>query len=101
SVSTTDELFPHLDRKALLSNGTAIATLIYFGPRLNERLEFLREITSSLECYMAATLVNGLIVARVAAKQSSDLKFALRSCLQQFGPEVGSGPFRIPKMWTC
>jgi len=97
----TDEIFPHLDRKALLSNCNAIATLIYFGPRLNERLEFLREITSSLECYMAATLVNGLIVARFAAKQSSDLKFALRSCLQQFRPEVGSGPFRVPKMWTC
>jgi len=47
------------------------------------------------------TLVGGLIVTRFAAKQSSDLKLALRSFLQQFGPELGSGPFREPKMWSC
>jgi urease accessory protein len=95
------EIFPHLKRKALLSDCNAIATLIYFGPRLNERLEFLREIISSLRCYRAATLVNGLIVVRFAAQESSDLKRALRSFLAQFGPNPGSGPFQVPKMWSC
>ena len=97
----TDEIFPHLNRKALLSNCNAIATLIYFGPNLDKRLEFLHEILPPLECDCAATMVSGLIVARFAAKRSSDLKLALRSFLQQFGPEVGSGPFRVPKMWSC
>ncbi len=101
SFRITDEIFPHLNRKALLSDSNAIATLIYFGPRLNERLEFLREIISSLECSRAATLVNGLIVVRFAAPQGSDLKRVLRSFLEQFGAEVGSGPFRVPKMWSC
>ena len=32
SFRVTDEMFPHLHRKALLSNCKAIATLIYFGP---------------------------------------------------------------------
>jgi len=101
SFRITDEIFPHLDRKALLSNCKAIATLIYSGPQLDRRLEFLREIIASLGCNCAATLVSGLIVVRFAAKESSDLKLALRSFLQQFELEVGSGPFRVPKMWSC
>jgi len=101
SFRITDEIFPHLHRKALLSDCHAIATLIYFGPHLDKRLEFLREIIPSLGCNCAATLVSGLIVVRFAAKESSDLKLALRSFLQQFGPELGSGPFRVPKMWSC
>ena len=101
SFRISDEIFPHLNRKALLSNYNAIATLTYFGPCLDKRLDFLREIIPSLGCNCAATLVNGLIVVRFAAKESSDLKLALRSFLQQFGPELGSGPFRVPKMWSC
>jgi urease accessory protein len=101
SFRITDEIFPHLRRKALLSDCHAIATLIYFGPHLDRRLDFLREIIPSLGCNCAATLVSGLIVVRFAAKESSDLKLALRSFLQQFGPELGSGPFQVPKMWSC
>jgi urease accessory protein len=101
SFRISDGIFPHLNRKALLANCNAIATLIYFGPDLDKRLDFLREIIPSLGCNCAATLVSGLIVVRFAAKESSDLKLALRSFLQQFGPELGSGPFQVPKMWSC
>jgi urease accessory protein len=101
SFCISDEIFPHLKRKSLLSDCTAIATLVYFGPRLNERLEFLRDLVSSLDCYGAATLVSGLIVIRFAAKQSCDLKRTLSTFLQQFGPELGAWPFRVPKMWSC
>jgi urease accessory protein len=101
SLRITDGTFVHLSRKALLSSCNAIATLIYFGPDLEKRLDFLRQIISCLGCECAVTLVSGLIVARFAANQSSDLKLALRSFLQQFEPEVGSGPFRVPKMWSC
>jgi len=97
----SDEIFVHLKRKALLSDFKSIATLVYFGPDPDRRLELLREILSSLGCDCAATSVAGLIVARFAAKQSSDLKLALRSLLQQVEPELGSGPFRVPKMWLC
>lgn len=101
SFRITDDIFPHLHRKALLSDCRAIATMIYFGPHLEKRLEFLREIIPFLGCNCAATLVSGLIIVRFAAKESSDLKLALRSFLQQFGAELGSGPFQVPKMWSC
>ena len=101
SFRATDKIFHHLRRKALLSNYKSIATLIYFGPRLDRRLEFLRDIAPSLKCYCTATSVGGLIIVRLAAKTASDLKLALRSFLQQFSRELGPGPFRVPKMWSC
>jgi urease accessory protein len=97
----TNEIFPHLCRKALLSECKAIATLLYFGPNLEITLEILRGLTPSLGCQCAATLVSGLIVVRFAARTSSDLRLALRTVLQLFGRELGPGPFRVPKMWSC
>ncbi len=102
SFRATDEMFPHLHRRALLSNCKAVGTLIFFGPYLDARLEFLRGIAPSLECHCAATLIGGLIIVRFAAKKgSSDLRPALRGFLQQFSRELGPGPFRVPKMWSC
>lgn len=97
----TDEVFPYLHRKALLSDCNAFATLIYFGPDLGTRLELLRNVASSTECHCAPTSVNGLIIVRFAASDSFDLRVALRSFLQQFSEERGRGPFRVPKMWSC
>ena len=97
----TDEIFPLLHRKALLSNYKAVGTLVYFGPHLQARLDFLRETASSLECECAATLVGGLIIVRFAAKASYDLRRALHRLLLQFSRELGPGPFRVPKMWSC
>jgi urease accessory protein len=101
SFRVTDEVFPHLHRKALLSNCKAVATLIYFGPHLDARIEYLRDIAASLECDCAATSVAGLIIMRFAAKASYDLRLALRNFLQQFSRELRPGPFRVPKMWLC
>jgi urease accessory protein len=96
-----DEMFPHLHRNALLANCKAIGTLIYFGPYLDARLEVFRDITRSLECYCAATSIDGLIIARFAAEAAFDLRFALRGFLQQLSQDLGPGPFRVPKMWSC
>jgi urease accessory protein len=96
----TDETFQHVHRKALLSKCKAIATLIYCGPDLDARLEFLREVASSLECDCAATSLSGLIIVRFASRISSDLRLALLAFLQRFGQELGPGPFVVPKMWS-
>jgi urease accessory protein len=101
SFRITEEMFPHLHRKALLSNCKAFGTLIYFGPCLATRLEFLRDIAPSLECHCAATSVGGLVVVRFAAEVASDLRLGLRNFLQQLSLELGPGPFRVPKMWSC
>ncbi|HYT23231.1 MAG TPA: urease accessory protein UreD, partial [Candidatus Polarisedimenticolia bacterium] len=72
SYRATDDVCPHLSRKALLWDSTALATLLYFGPDLEERLQFVRDLASSLECQCAATLVGGVMVVRFAAKVSCD-----------------------------
>ena len=84
SFRATDETFPHLHRKALLSNCKAVGTLIYFGPDLDARLEFLRDIARSLQCHCAATSVGGLIVVRFAAK----LVLRLEARLAQLSPAI-------------
>ena len=101
SFRVTDEVFPHVHRKALLSNCKAVATLIYFGPHLDARLEYLRAIAAPLECHCAATSVAGLVIVRFAAKASYDLRLALRNFLQQFSRELKPGPFSVPKIWLC
>jgi urease accessory protein len=101
SLRATTEMFPHLQRKALFSNCKAVGTLIYFGPHLDTRLKFLRDIAPSLVCHCAATSVGGVIIVRFAATVPSDLRLALHSFLQQFSRELGPGPFRVPKMWSC
>ncbi|HEY2530820.1 MAG TPA: urease accessory protein UreD [Xanthobacteraceae bacterium] len=97
----TDEIFAHLHRKALLANCKALATLIYFGPNLDSRLELFRDFARLLDCRCAATSVSGLIIVRLAANTSADLRRDLRGFLQQFSRELGPGPFRVPKMWSC
>jgi urease accessory protein len=101
SFRVTDDVFPHLCRKSLLSDCTAIATLVYFGSAPGERLELMRDLVSSLECQCAATLVGGLMVVRFAARTSYDLRIAMRTVLQRFGNEFAHGPFHVPKMWSC
>ena len=97
----TDEVFPHLSRKALLWDSTALATLLYFGPGLEERLQSIRDQAVSFDCHCGATLVGGMVVARLAARSSFELKTALRNLLQELDKELAPGPFRVPKMWSC
>jgi urease accessory protein len=97
----TDDVFPRLRTRALLSDCKAIGTLIYFGSAPQRRLEFFRDVTPSLGCRCAATAVAGLVIARLVTEASGDLRVALRSFLQQFSQGFGPGPFRVPKMWSC
>jgi urease accessory protein len=97
----TDDMFSHLHRTALLSDCKAIGTLIYFGPQVDARLEGLREMALRSGCQCAATLVAGLVIMRFAARLSSDFRWAVRGALQQFSRELGGGPFRVPRMWSC
>jgi len=97
----TDEVFAHISRKALLWDSTALATLLYFGSNLEEILQLIRAQAVSFDCQCGATLVGGMIVARLAARSSFELKGALRNVLQKLSEEHAPGPFRVPKMWSC
>jgi len=97
----TNEVFSRLSRRALLWDSTAVATLIYSGADLEERLQLIRAQSLSFDCQCSATLVGGILVARLAARSSFELKAALRNLLQQLGKQNAAWPFRLPKMWSC
>jgi urease accessory protein len=99
SFRITDDVLSNICRKALLSDSTSIATLVYFGAESRVRLELVRDMASSLGCHCAVTFVGGLMVTRFAARASYDLRTALRRVLQHFG--LACGPFQVPKMWSC
>jgi urease accessory protein len=89
-----DDVFPHLHEHALLANCSAIGTLICVAAGVETRLEPLREVVAGLACRCAITLVNGVLIVRLAAKESLLLRSALRNAIQHF-------TFRVPKMWSC
>src|SRR6185295_11592096 len=80
----TDDVFPHIRRNALLSDCSAVATLVYCGTDLETRLECLRDWCASLQCHAGATMVGGLIVVRFAATAASTLRAGLSRVLQEF-----------------
>ena len=97
----TGETFPRLRRRALLSKHRGAATLIYSGPRSPGRLESIRDLVASLECAGGATVVGGLIIVRLAAAAAFELRRAVSGVIEGLGRELGGGPFRVPKVWSC
>jgi urease accessory protein len=96
-----DEVFPRLRSPALLGDFRAIGTLIYFGPDVEARVQFLRDLAPQLPCDCVTTAVSGLVIARLAARAAAELKAGLRETLLQLERTWGQAPFRIPKMWSC
>jgi urease accessory protein len=100
TLRITDEVFLHLPRKSLLANSLAVATLLYSGGNLERPVRLVRDLSASCDCLCGATVVGGIAVGRFAASSFAELKTALRCLLQRFAEEV-SGPFAVPKMWSC
>jgi urease accessory protein len=101
SFRCVDETYPNLHKKALLSRSRAIGTLVYLGRDLDDRLESIRGIAPSLECCCGATLVSGVMIVRFAGETGFGLRLALHHVLERFRLDLGPGPFRVPKMWSC
>jgi urease accessory protein len=97
----TDEVFPHLRSRAALCEARVIATMVCFAPDPESPLEILRSLPARVACEFGGTSVGRLVIARFAARRSSDLMGALRILLQRLAHESGDSPFRVPKMWSC
>jgi urease accessory protein len=97
----TDDVFPRLRSPALLADFKAIGTLIYFGRDAEAWVQFVRALAPQLPCHCVTTIVSGLVIARLAARDAAELKAGLREILLNFDRTQARGPFRVPKMWSC
>jgi urease accessory protein len=97
----TDDVFPRLRSPALLADFKAIGTLIYFGPDAEAWVQLMRALAPQLPCHCVTTMVSGLVIARLAARDAAELKAGLREILLNFHRTRAQGPFRVPKMWSC
>ncbi len=88
-------------KKPLLAGCTAIATILYAAADAPARLDHAREALSGAACHAGATVVNGLLVARLAAADAGDLRAAVTDCLRAFRAHLQGRPVSLPKVWTC
>jgi urease accessory protein len=97
----TDDVFSSLRSRALLADFGVIGTLIYLGPDIGSRLQLTRERALLPTGQCAATVIGDLLITRVAARTSGELKDGLRRLLVQFERPDRSCSFRFPRMWSA
>jgi urease accessory protein len=88
--------------KPLLADCTAIATIIYTAPDAPSQIDAARDaLGGAAMAHNGATVVNGLIICRMAAEQASDLRRAVVNFLSAFRGRLREKPISLPKVWTC
>lgn len=83
-----------LVRAPLLGGCGAIASLLYLGPDAEDRRDPARVLLADLPCEAGATLVNGMLLCRFAARRAAALRQAVAAFLAGF-----RGGW--PKIWAC
>jgi urease accessory protein len=88
-------------RPSLLAGHTAIATILYAASNAPANLDRVRAILASLTCKAGATIVNGLMICRFAAKAAAELRRAVTDFLRTFRDGLEGFTPALPKVWAC
>jgi urease accessory protein len=88
-------------RPSLLGGSTAIATILYAAADAADHLDRARDALSAFPVKAGATLVNGLLICRIAAGLAADLRRAVTEFLRIFRAGLGGFPPALPKVWAC
>ena len=88
-------------RPSLLAGHTAIATILYAASNVAANLDRAREILGGLACKAGATVVNGLMICRFAAKAAAELRRAVTDFLRAFRDGLEGFTPALPKVWAC
>jgi len=90
-----------LSAAAGLANARAVATLIYAAPDAPDALEELRAIMDAADAGAGATVVRGLIFARMLGTEAGALKAALAKVVGAFRAYALGRPASAPRVWLC
>ena len=88
-------------RPSLLGGCTAIATILYAAANAEAHLDRVRDLLATLSVKAGATLVNGLMICRLAAVLAADLRRAVMTFLRAFRAGLTGFPTALPKVWSC
>jgi len=92
----------NLQLASLLGHFSAVATFVYVGPSIELMHSSLRgRSNDGPDSATGVTVVNGVLLVRILAMDSSVLRHEAMSIIEVFQASLGPGPFKVPKMWNC
>jgi urease accessory protein len=97
----TGDIAALVHRPSLLAGHTAIATILYAASNAAADLDRARAILGDLACKAGATIVNGLMICRFAAKAAAELRRAVTDFLRSFRDGLDGFASALPKVWAC
>jgi len=90
----TGDLGAILARPSVMNGHRCLATLVYVAPDAENRLEALRGLFLGLPAIAAASAWNGMLTARLVARDYYDVMLSLRVVLEGFRNRP------LPRVWT-
>lgn len=97
----TGDIAALVHQPSLLAGHTAIATILYAASNAADHLDHARSILANLACKSGATIVNGLMICRFAAKAAAELRRAVADFLRAFRDGLKGFTSALPKVWAC
>jgi urease accessory protein len=88
-------------RPSLLGGRTALATILYIAADAADHLDRARELLDATSVDAGATVINGLMICRLATGAAADLRRAVTAFLRAFRAGLGGFPPALPKVWAC
>ncbi|MBV9523949.1 MAG: urease accessory protein UreD [Alphaproteobacteria bacterium] len=81
------------------ANAGALGTVLYVGNDAERHLDRARMLTEDEDCRGGATLVNGILVVRVLARQPAAVRHALARCIAGMREAAAALPPTLPRVW--
>jgi urease accessory protein len=88
-----------LARRSAFDSARAVATAIYIGDDAADHLELARQVLDGTECAAAATVVNGILLARFIGGDAAAVREALCRYLCAVRQAAGGWPRVLPRVW--
>ena len=101
AVSLDGDIAAALARPAGFGGARAMASVIYIGDDAANFLEPARERLAAMACRAAATLVNGILVARLLDADAANVRRGLTDYLGFIRHAAAGLPAQMPRVWNC
>ncbi len=90
-------------RTAPFGFGTSVAcsTMLYVGGDAPRQLDEFRRLLNSSTLLHGATLLDGIVLARIMAEDAAELRGTVMKLIAGIRQAAASLPARLPRVWHC